>query len=832
MSFSLMNVSATFQFYINRSLQELLNEFVIIYLNDILIYSESEEDHKKHVKQVLHCLWDSRLFIKLEKCIFHASQVKYLRYIISPQGISMNLTWVDTVRDWSTPRSVKDVQSFLGFCNFYHRFIKEYSEVVHALTELIKKTVPFCWNEDAALSFQTLKTAFLKASFLTQFNPEELIFIETDASNYAVSDILSQRSTDTHWHSVTFFSHKLQPAERNYDTSDQELLVIVTSFRAWRHYLKGAKHPIQVLTDHHNLRYFLGFKPLTQRQAHWAEFLSGFNFSIEYQADFKNPADALSWWADYQLTGLNDYTLVPFFKLTALSLCQTELSEVKNLNEDALLSHTIVNDICHSLRMHGFKEAEEMSHDMRWKERLLYLGDQLYIPDNDALQLWILWAFHDSSTADHLERDKTLTSLHQWFHWSGMTSLIMQYVKSCNLCERIKLTKHLLYRELFPLPASGSSWTHIIIDFITDLSKSTDLIDSQQYDAVLIIMNCFSKMMHYILMMKDIDSVQFTWLLLCEVIRFHHVSMIIISDWGTLFRSEFWMTLLRLLGTDHWLFTAFHSQTDGQTEWQNQTLKHYLHCYVNYLQDDWVQQLPLAEHVYNSVIHSVTRVSLFFTCMSCESVPFQLHPLQLRKISLAAAEMTKEICRLQKQLVTQISEAQDQQVKYYDLGHTWQIFTEGDKVWLKEVHLHTDRPSKKLDHHHLGPFSIHKKINDQVYRLDLSDTMKIHPVFHVSLLKLYHVNELSGRVQPSLSAVMIISEEEEAEEYKVKVILRTWLFYENLQYLIQWKGYTDSESVQWCSPEDVINAEELVTKFHQNHLNMPQWGIRRKCTWE
>ena len=827
MPFSLMNAPATFQSYIDRSLQGLLNEFVIIYLDDILIYSESEENHQKHIEQVLHQLRESRLFVKLKKCIFHVSQVKYLSYIISPQGISMNSAWVNTVKSWSTLRSVKDVQSFLGFCNFYCRFIKEYSRIAHALTELIKKATPFQWGEEAALSFEMLKTAFLNALLLAQFNSEEYIFMKTDVSDFTVSDILSQWGTDTHWHPVAFFSCKLQPAECNYDTPDQELLVIVTSFWAWRHYLKGVKHPVKVFTDHNNLQYFLSTKPLIWWQAHWAEFLSGFDFEIEYRAEFKNPADSSSWRPDYQPTGSDDYTLVPFFKLTVMSLCLTEVSNEEGPEGDALLSHIIVDDICCSLKERDFTEINEANHGLKWKEGLLYLSDQLYIPDDDALQLHILWAFHDSWTAEHLDRDKTLAALHQWFHWPDMAPLIVQYVKSCDLCERIKSVKHLPYGELSSLPVSGSPWTHITIDFITDLLRSTDFIDNWQYNAVLIIVNHFSKMMHYMLMMKDIDSVQFTWLLLHEVIHLHHISMMIISDWGTLFQSEFWRTLTRLLGTDHWLFTAFHSQTDGQTEWQNQTLKHYLWCYVNYLQDDWVQQLPLAEHVYNSTVYSVTKVSPFFTCIGWESVPFQLHLLQLKKINLAAAEMIKKIHRLQEQLVIQISEAQDQQMKYYDVEHAWQTFEERDKVWLKGVHLCTDRLSKKLDHHHLGPFSVLKKISDQAYQLSLPDIMKVHPVFHVSLLESYHVNELSDRVQAPLSAVIIITEEGEAEEYEVEAILRTWLFYENLQYLIWWKGYTGPEAVQWCSPEDVINAEELVNQFHQKHPDMPQWGTRK-----
>ena len=831
MPFRLMNASVTFQSYIDWTLQSLLDEFIIVYLNDILIYSESESDHERHVRQVLDRLCESDLFIKLKKCAFHVRQVKYLRYIISPQGLSMNLTWVITVQDWPTSHSVKDVQSFLSFCNFYRHFIKGYSEMTHTLTELMKRITLFHWSEATEESFQNLKQAFQTAPLLAQFNSKESIFLKTDMSDYAVSDILSQCDSDMHWHSVTFFSHKLQSAECNYDTLNQELLTVVASFKVWRHYLEEAQHLIQMITDHHNLRYFLGIKPLTQRQAHWTEFLSGFNFSIKYQISFKNSADAPSWWADYHSAEPDDYTLILFFKLAAMSLCVMKVSEKEDSEDAALLLHIIVNDICSSLKTHDFQKTETVTSEMTWKDELLHLSEQLYISDNATLRLHILQAFHDSQTAEHLRWDKTLTSLHWWFYWSGMMLFVTQYVKSCDLCERTKSVRHRLYEELHSLPASGSPWTHIMIDFITDLLKSTDSIEGRQYDAVLVIVNRFSKMMHYILMIKDLNSMQFTWLLLREVVRLHHVSMIIISDWGTLFRSEFWNTLSRLLDTDYQLFTAFHPQTDSQTEHQNQTLEHYLQCFINYLQNDWVWHLLLAEHTYNSIIHSVMKVSSFFICTGWDSIPFQLHSVQLRKTSLAAAEMTKEICYLQEQLVSQISEAQDQQTKYYNKRHVQQTFTEKNQVWLREVHLCTDWLSKKLDHHRLSLFTIHQKISDQVYWLSLLKIMKVHSVFHVSLLKSYQVNELSGRVQALFPSVTVITEKEKTEEYEVEVILRTRLFYRNLQYLIWWKDYTEPDSVQWCSAEDVMNTAELMNQFHQDHLSLPQWSTKKKQSW-
>ena len=276
--------------------------------------------------------------------------------------------------------------------------------------------------------------------------------------------------------------------------------------------------------------------------------------------------------------------MMPFFRLVTLSLCMISISE-EDLDED-LLSHTIMKDICISLTKNDFIESETANHEMRWQDDLLYLREQIYIPDDESLRLWILHAFHDSQTADHLDRDKTLISIRQWFYWLKMTLFMTQYVKSCDLCDWIKSVRHLSYDELQLLSALKQLWTHITVNFITDLLKFINVIDGWLYNMILIVVNRFSKMSHYILIIKDLDSVQFMWLFLWEVIWLHHVPEMIISDHSTLFCSEFWVTLLRLLRTDHRLFTAFHPQTDRQMKHQNQTLKHYLQCYMNYLQND------------------------------------------------------------------------------------------------------------------------------------------------------------------------------------------------------------------------------------------------------
>ena len=825
MPFGLANAPATFQSYIDRALHGLLDDFVIVYLDDILIYSEEIGQHENHVRATLARLRDSGLFVKLEKCTFGEESVEYLGFIISPQGLNMDKTRVSTVQDWPLPCSVKDIQAFLGFCNFYRRFIHNYSKIAFPMTQLTRNKTPFEWSEAAERSFTDLKQAFCDAPLLAQFNYKEPTYLETDASEFAMGGILTQKAPDTHRHPVAFFSRKFTAAERNYGTPDQELLAIVACFKNWRHYLEGAQHTVTVITDHNNLRYFLEKKPLSRRQAHWAEFLAGFDFKIEYRPGKRNPADGPSRRSDYKLQGPETYTLTPFLRLAALSFCITgetgEGDVTDEQEEDALLSHTIVDEIRSILEETRFGRDQVEETDLTWRDGLLYLGEQLYVPDNDPLRLRILRSFHDSPTAGHLGRDKTISSIQRWFFWPAMKQFIAEYVKTCDICARTKTPREARHGELFSLPAPNRPWSHITIDFVTGLPESCYAAEAKKYNAIMVVVDRFTKMAHYIATTKELNAQGFARLLLREVVRHHHMPENIVSDRGPVFRSEFWATLSKLLGTDHRLSTSFHPQTDGQTERQNQMLEHYLRCYIDYLQNDWADHLALAEHTYNAAVHSVTKISPFKAYTGRDPIPFQLHQLHVRRAGLPAKEMAYEIVKLQERLAEKISEAQDAQAKYYDRGHKRVVFKVGDLVWKRATHLRTDRPSKKLDYRRVGPFKIKSVVNEQAYTLELGQNMKFHPTCHVSLLDRYHRNTIPGRTQEPPPPITVEDDAEGHEEYEVEAVLGSRLHRGALQYLVQWKGYTGPDATQWCHAADV-SAAELVSTFHERHPTMPR----------
>ena len=260
MPFGLCNSPASFQNYINDTLQEYLNDFCTAYLDDILIYSEIEAEHEIHVKRVLQKLHEAGLQVDITKCAFHVKEVLYLELIIITKGVKMNSAKVSIIVKWLTLVNIKNVQSFLSFTNFYQRFIYGYSKLASPLTCLIKKDVPFEWITECQFTFDALKKAFMSDVILRHYNPDLKIIVETDASDYVSEGILSQYNKNGILHPIAYFFKKHNSAECNYEIYDKELMAIIHMFKEWRSELEGSTYSINVITDHKNLEYFMFIK--------------------------------------------------------------------------------------------------------------------------------------------------------------------------------------------------------------------------------------------------------------------------------------------------------------------------------------------------------------------------------------------------------------------------------------------------------------------------------------------------------------------------------------------------------------------------------------------
>uniref|UniRef100_A0A803TSC6 Reverse transcriptase domain-containing protein n=1 Tax=Anolis carolinensis TaxID=28377 RepID=A0A803TSC6_ANOCA len=312
MPFGLCNAPAVFQRFINDVFRDLIDQFVVIYLDDILIFSKDEREHRQHVKQVLHRLRANGLFAKASKCVFHVPEVEFLGHVVSGRELKMDPHKVDAVNSWQELKTKKDVQRFLGFANYYREFIPNFAKLTVPLTQLLRKKQPFVWGREAHDAFLQLKSSFQADNILIHPDVDKPFVVEADASSYALGAVLSQRDSSGTLRPCGFYSRQLTPFEQNYTIWEKELLAIKVAFEVWRHWLEGARHQIVVRSDHKNLEHLQTAKKLNQRQIRWALFFSRFNFKVQFVEGKANlRADALS--------------RKPEFKTNEQVVCQTIL---------------------------------------------------------------------------------------------------------------------------------------------------------------------------------------------------------------------------------------------------------------------------------------------------------------------------------------------------------------------------------------------------------------------------------------------------------------------------------------------------------------------------
>ncbi len=344
MLFELTNAFAIFQFYVTHTLKSFMNICCVIYLNDVLVYSETKKQHWEHVCKILCTLLKYWLYIKLSKCTFNHSKVIFLKFVIKRRDIQMKQFYIDVITSWSELKSVKNILVFLKFARFYQQFIKEFFQIIMLLTDLIKNAkkkamhLLFAMMLKVRKAFERLKAIFVNALILKHYDWNADLCMKINASNREVEDVLSQKNKTDQWHLIAYYSYKFKEAEVRWDMHDKELYAIVLNFKNGQHYLQSSKWFICVITDHNNLRYFMMMKKLNVRQMRWAEKLAAFDFHIEYHRDKLNSVNASSRRLDIMKLNdskkNNDYFLSTLRNKLRNQKCQSELLK----NEEVLIA--------------------------------------------------------------------------------------------------------------------------------------------------------------------------------------------------------------------------------------------------------------------------------------------------------------------------------------------------------------------------------------------------------------------------------------------------------------------------------------------------------------
>ncbi|KAI7201342.1 hypothetical protein KC365_g18742, partial [Hortaea werneckii] len=713
-----------------------------------------------------------------EKCEFYKKEIEFLGFIINTTGIKMDPKKVQSIEEWPTPKTVKDIQAFLGLANYNRKFVEGYSKLATPLTSLTKKDIKFVWTEKQEKAFQQLKKACIQSPTLMLFDTKKPVQVETDASDLAIGACLTQEHNGKR-HPVAYYSRKMTPAEQNYEIYDKELLAIVAALRHWRVYCEGATG-LTIYTDHKNLQYFTTTKDLSRRHCRWSELLGQYKFDIQYTPGKDNGrADALSRRSDY-MEG-KEQTSKALLKINKNGSLTTNTKEFNNILQ-------VLRDD---------KEEFPIEHG---KYQVPPAKEHECIKDH-----------HDSQTTGHPGIARTTDLIRRNFTFPQMRKKVADYIKQCDSCQKNKASRHAKYGNLQFREPSDTPWREVTMDFITKLPASKDPATGVVYDSILVMVDTLTKYAHFIPCKESMAAMELAYLVLDRLIRHHGIPESFITDRDKLFTSNFWKSLMGQIGIKHKLSTAFHPETDGQTERTNQSLEAYLRHYVNYAQNNWVSLLPMAQLALNNNASETTRESPFFLNYGKAPNMFMEPRTSVRadKAIVMAGELQKAHRTAQDAIRHSQQRIQKQRFKE---SKTAPQLKKGDKVYLLTKNLKTKRKTKKLDHVKVGPFLIAEQKGTVSYRLELPPDAKIHPVFHISLLEPAHP---SATLQTTFHY-----QEQEDDEYEVEKIVD---YDRNSQrYLIKWKGYPSDENT-W-EPLTNLNCPKLLHQYHRRRKGIDPYS--------
>ena len=801
MPFGLKNAPAVFQRFMNHIFRDMIDVYVVIYLDDILIYSKNREEHTKHVQSVLKRLMENHLFLKLKKCEFYTTTVTYVGIVITPEGVSMEKDKIEAIQEWKTPKTVKHIQAFLGFANFYRRFVNNFSKIVKPLTALTQKEKKWQWGSEEQEAFQTLKNEITKDPVLVHPNRDKPYFLETDASGVAMGAILSQKGSDGYLHPIAFLSKSFNKAQMNYDTHDKELLAIITSLLHWRLFLELTEEPITVYTDHRNLEYWKTAREFKRRHSRWYGEIASFNFHIVYRAGkLSNKPDALSRRHDHLDLPKEHQTMIAAERyigfraedgIDIISAIQEAQEEDESM-EVLLTSVKGKDKLPPSIR----KQYERYE----WKENLLWYDGKILVPDSSEIRLKLLEHHHDEPIAGHQGHARTLELLSRRYYWAGMKVMVNRFVDSCEICQRAKGHKGSVPLKNMGIP--NKPWEEINYDFIVKLPLSNG------FDSILVVVDRFSRQAHFIPCLESTNAEELAEIFVRDIWKHHGLPKKTISDRGSTFNSHFLKALYQKLNIDPAFSTAYHPETDGLAERTNQWLEGFLRSFCNYQQDDWAKWLPIAEFCHNNQTNSATGKTAF------EAVYGHNPRWDMTGVETNVPEANqmeehmKEVWDEVKASMEYHQKAEKEQKDEYHVGQ---------KVWLVTSNIKTKRPMRKLDSKKIGPFLILEKVSSHAYRLDLPRTMKIHNVFHANLLTPFKEDSDFHRRQ--VAPPPVVTEEGE-EEFEVEKIITWERRKKGLYYQVRWKGYGPEEDTMERA-EKIAELDEVMAQYLADNPSAP-----------
>ncbi|GJR55233.1 putative reverse transcriptase domain-containing protein [Tanacetum coccineum] len=474
-----------------------------------------KKEHEEHLKAILELLKKEKLYAKFSKCEFWIPKVQFLGHVIDSRGIHVDPAKIESIKDWASPKTPTEIRQFLGLAGYYRRFIEGFLKIAKSMTKLTQKGIKFDWGEKEENAFQLIKQKLCSAPILALPEGSEDFVVYCDASHKGLGAVLMQREKV-----IAYASRQLKIHEKNYTTHDLELGSVVFALKIWRHYLYGTK--CTVFTDHKSLQHILDQKELNMRQRRWLELLSDYDCDIRYHPGKANiVADALS--------------------------PQIEALKPENLEKE---------DVGGMIRRDIPKEKLEPRAD-----GTLCLNGRSWLPCYGDLRSVIMHESHKSKYSIHPGSEKMYQDMKKLYWWPNMKADIATYVSKCLTCAKVK-AEHQRPSGLLVQPAIPEwKWDNIMMDFITKLPKS-----SHGFDTIWVIMDRLTKSAHFLPIRENDPLDKLARLYLNRIVARHGIPVSIICDRDGRFTSNFWRSFQKALGTDLSMSTAYHLETDGQSE--------------------------------------------------------------------------------------------------------------------------------------------------------------------------------------------------------------------------------------------------------------------------
>ncbi|UYV80667.1 hypothetical protein LAZ67_19001324, partial [Cordylochernes scorpioides] len=715
MPFGLCNAPATFERMIDSVLGSLKWNMCLCYLDDIVVYAPTFEEHLRRLQLVLSCIQKAGLSLNHKKCLFGSRRIKILGHLVDANGIHPDPDKVEAVSKFPRPRNISELKSFLGLCSYYRRFIENFAGKARSLHDLLKTEKQFYWDAAQEKAFEVLKTALISEPVLGHFDESADTHLHTDASGHGIGAVLLQIQGGKE-RPIAYASRSLTKAENNYSTTEKECLAVVWSISKFRPYLFG--RPFTVVTDHHSLCWLVGQKDPSGRLARWALKLQEFDVTVIYKSGRKHKdADCLS------RSPLENDQPSAVMSLTNVDIEQTKDPDLAKIIDNLNSGYT--------------RKEFSIIDGILYKKNYSTTGRPWLMMIPKHLRSEVMADLHDAPTAGHLGFARTYDKVKKRFYWPGLYRTVRQYVSHCRECQRRKKLPRHPAGQLVSIPPVEKPFYKIGVDLLGRFPVSKD---GNRWIIV-----CTDYMTRYAITkaIPDGGAIETAKFLVEDVILKHGAPREMITDRGRNFISQVIKEINALCGIVHRFTTAYHPQTNGLTERFNKTLGDMLSMYTGVEQKDWDQVLPYVTFAYNTAKQEATGYTPFFLVHAREAETYidAVLPYLPDEISndyvgelVTRAEEARQLSR------SRLLQSQAKDRRLYDQKHTPVYYQKDDLVWvftpIRKVGL-----SEKLLKRYFGPYKVTKKLSEVTYEVEPVDpsprSRKAKDIVHVIRMKPY-----------------------------------------------------------------------------------------------